>query len=181
MAMNIIQDAMWSRLVENRRIGKFTYIYVDACHLFFQPGAEASAEFLTALWKRARKYGGVPTGITQNTSDMVDHPAAKKLLSECNFVQVLNQQSDESRERLRETLNLSESSLDYITSAPVGQGLFFTGSSTVPVFSRFPKDNEIYPLLTSNAQEILEIKERERRERLKAQAEEKAQRYQRNK
>lgn len=181
MAMNIIQDAMWSRLVENRRIGKFTYIYVDECHLFFQPGAEASAEFLTALWKRARKYGGVPTGITQNTADMVDHPAAKKLLSECNFVQVLNQQSDESRERLRETLNLSESSLDYITSAPVGQGLFFTGSSTVPFFSRFPKDNEIYPLLTSNAQEILEIKERERRERLKAQAEEKAQRYQRNK
>ena len=177
MTMNIIQDAMWSRLVENRRIGKFTYIYVDECHLFFQPGAESSAEFLTALWKRARKYGGVPTGITQNTADMVDHPAAKKLLSECNFVQVLNQQSDESRMRLKETLNLSESSLDFITSAPVGQGLFFTGTNTVPFFSRFPKDNAIYPLLTSNAQEILAIKEQERREKLKLQNEEKMKMY----
>lgn len=177
MAMNIIQEAMWSRLVENRRVGKFTYIYVDECHLFFQPGSESSAEFLVALWKRARKYCGVPTGITQSTSDMVDHPAAKKLLSECNFIQILNQQSDEARFRLKETLNLSESSLDYITSAPIGQGLFFTGESTVPFFSRFPKDNGIYPLLTSNASELLEIKERERREKLKAQAEEKAQRY----
>ena len=171
LAMNIIQDAMWSRLVENRRIGKFTYIYVDECHLFFQAGNDSAAEFLTALWKRARKYGGVPTGITQNTSDMVDHPLAKKLLSECNFIQVLNQQSDEAREHLRNILNLSENSMDYIISAPPGQGLFYTGSNVVPFFSRFPEDNEIYPFLTSDMKKLAEFRERERREKLKQRQE----------
>lgn len=177
MAMNIIQDAIWSRLVENRRINKFTYIYIDEIHLYFQPGSESSAEFLVSLFKRARKYNGVCTGITQNTADMVDSPIAKKMISECNFIQVLNQQSDESRERLKNTLNLSESSLDYITSAPPGQGLLYSGSNTVPFFSVFPKINEdgtrnmIYPLLTSNASELANIREIERRERLEQEKE----------
>lgn len=172
LAMNIIQDAMWSRLVENRRIGRFTYIYVDECHLFFQAGNDSAAEFLTALWKRARKYGGVPTGITQNTSDMVDHPLAKKLLSECNFIQVLNQQSDEAREHLRGILNLSDSMMDYIISAPPGQGLFYTGSNVVPFYSHFPEDNAIYPYLTSDMKKLAEYRERERRERLRQKQEE---------
>ena len=177
MAMNIIQDAIWSRLVENRRIDKRTYVYIDEIHLYFQPGSESSAEFLVALFKRARKYNGVCTGITQNTADMVDSPIAKKMLSECNFIQILNQQSDESRERLKTTLNLSDSMIDYITSAPPGQGLIYTGANTVPFFSRFPKKNSdgspnlIYPLLTSNASEIQEIKERERREKIEMEKE----------
>lgn len=183
MAMNIIQDAIWSRLVENRRINKRTYVYIDEIHLYFQPGSESSAEFLVALFKRARKYNGVCTGITQNTADMVDSPIAKKMLSECNFIQVLNQQSDESRERLKSTLNLSDSALDYITSAPPGQGLLYTGANTVPFFSRFPKTNSdgspnlIYPLLTSNASELLEIRERERREKLEQEKESKKNSY----
>ncbi len=179
MAMNIIQDAVWSRLVENRRINRFTYINIDEIHLYFQPGSESSAEFLVALFKRARKYNGVCTGITQNSADMLDSPIAKKMLSECNFIQILNQQSDESRERLKSTLNLSDSALSYITAAPPGQGLFYSGTNTVPFFSRFPKVNEngspnlIYPLLTSNASELMEIREQELREKLKREKEEK--------
>lgn len=156
MAMIIIQDHIWSRLVNNRRRGRYTYFYCDEIHLFFQNGNEASAEFLSSLFKRSRKYNGACTGITQSVADMIEHPIAKKLLSECNFIQILNQQSEEARESLKATLNLSESSLDYITSAPIGQGLLYTGAQTVPFFSRFPKNNDIYPLLTSNANEILE-------------------------
>ena len=187
MAMNIIQDAIWSRLVENRRIDKRTYVYIDEIHLYFQPDANgkesSSAPFLVSLFKRARKYNGVCTGITQNTADMMDSPIAKKMLSECNFIQVLNQQSDESRDRLKNTLNLSDSSLDYITSAPPGQGLLYSGQNTVPFFSRFPKINSdgtynlIYPLLTSNASELHAIQERERRERLEKETEAKKQSY----
>lgn len=86
---------------------------------------------------------------------------------------------DESRERLKSTLNLSDSALNYITAAPPGQGLFYSGTNTVPFFSRFPKVNEdgspnlIYPLLTSNASELMEIREQERREKLKREKEEK--------
>ena len=177
MAMTIIQDQIWSRLVENRKLGRFTYFYCDEIHLFFGAGNEASAEFLSSMFKRARKYNGACTGITQNVADMVEHPIAKKLLSECNFVQVLNQQSEEARESLKNTLNLSESSLDYITSAPVGQGLLYTGSSTVPFFSRFPKNNDIYPLLTSSASEILEYKEKERRKKQMEEKEQKKKNY----
>ena len=179
MTMNIIQDAVWSRLVENRRINRFTYINIDEIHLYFQPGSESSAEFLVTLFKRARKYNGVCTGITQNSADMLDSPVAKKMLSECNFIQILNQQSDEGRERLKSTLNLSDSALSYITATPPGQGLFYSGTNTVPFFSRFPKVNEdgssnlIYPLLTSNASELMEIREQERREKLKRDKEEK--------
>lgn len=173
MAMNIIQDAMWSRLVENRRIGKFTYIYVDECHIFFQPGNESAAQFLCSLWKRARKYGGVPTGISQNPADMLENDLGKKILSEANFIQVLNQQSDDSRERLKNILNLSDSSLDYITSAPPGQGLFFTGTNCVPFYSRFPKDSAIFPLLTSSMADLVAYKEQQRRQKLKAQTREK--------
>lgn len=177
MAMNIIQDAFWSRLVENRRVGKFTFIYVDECHIFFQPGNESSAEFLTALWKRARKYGGVPTGITQSPADLLEHPVGKRLLSECNFIQILNQSSDENRDRLKSILNLSESSLSYITSAPVGQGLFYTGQYTVPFFSRFPKDNDIFPMLTSDMRQLKEIEERRRRDKVKERQNEKKHSY----
>lgn len=159
-AMSIIQDAMWGRLLRNRRVGRFTYIYVDECHLFFQRGNDFSAEFLVTLWKRARKYGGVPTGITQNTSDMVDHPMAKKLLSECNFIQILNQQSDEARWHLKNILNLSERELGFITSAPTGQGLFYTGTSVVPFYSQFPEDNAIYPYLTSDMKRVAQRKRR---------------------
>ncbi len=173
MAMNIIQDAMWSRLVENRKRGVRTYIYVDECHIFFAPGNESSAEFLTALWKRARKYGGAPTGITQSPADLLEHPVGKRLLSECNFIQILNQSSDENRERLKNILNLSDSAIEYITNAPIGQGLFYTGRNTVPFYSRFPEDNDIFPLLTSDMKQLREIEERKRREQAKQAQKEK--------
>ena len=173
MAMNVIQDMCWARLVENRRIGKYTFFYVDELHIFFQPGSESAAEFLTQLWKRARKHGGVPTGITQSPADLLEHPIGKRLLSECNFIQILNQSSDENRERLRAILNLSESSLSYITNAPIGQGLFYTGMYTVPFFSRFPEDNDIFPMLTSDMKQLREIEERKRHERSKELLDEK--------
>lgn len=183
MAMTVVQDQLWSRLVENRRIGRFSYIYVDEIHLFFADGNESSAEFLSSLFKRCRKYNGAATGITQNPADMLEHPIGKKLLSESNLIQVLNQSDDENRRRIQSILNLSDSALDYITSAPQGQGLFYTGSNTVPFFSRFPKTNAdgtpnlIYPLLTSNAKELLEIKERERRQKMQEREAERKSRY----
>ena len=177
LAMNIINDQLWSRLVENRKKGVHTFIYCDEIHLFFQSDTNSSAEFLTSLWKRARKYGGAPTGITQSPADLLEHPVGKRLLSECNFIQILNQSSDENRARLKDILNLSDSAVEYITNAPVGQGLFYTGVNTVPFFSRFPENNDIFPLLTSDMTQLKEIEERKRREQAKAAQEEKKQAF----
>ena len=165
MAMNIIQDALWSKMVENKKLGKNTFFYVDECHLFFQPGNESAAAFLVSLWKRARKYGGVPTGITQNVKDLLDHPLGNKLLSECSYVQIFKQQDKESRDRIKETYNLSDIQMKYITNSTIGKGLFYTGVNAVPFYSRFPEDNDIYPILMSDMKKLAKI-EAEKKKKL---------------
>lgn len=177
MAMNVIQDALWSKMVENKKLGKNTFFYVDECHLFFQPGNESAANFLVSLWKRARKYGGVPTGITQNVKDLLDHPLGNKLLSECSYVQIFRQQDKEARDRIKETYNLSDIQMKYITNSTIGKGLFYTGQNAVPFYSRFPEDNDIYPILMSDMKKLAKIEEEKRRKEALAKKAEKQKMY----
>lgn len=165
MAMLIILDAIQNNLFENRRRGKMTWFWVDECHLLFQDEMTASA--LSTIWKRARKYGGVPTGITQNVDSLLKSETCRTMLSNCNFIQILNQAAAD-REQLRVLLNLSDAQVDVVTSAPKGQGLIYTGSNCVAFHSVFPKDNSIYRCLTSNMREIKEYEEQERRMRAAA-------------
>ena len=162
LAMMIIFDSLFNRMFSNKRLGKFTWIWVDEIYLLFT--SEKSATTLNQMFKRARKHGGVPTGITQNVEDLLESNTARKMLSNCNFVQILNQSASD-REKLRELLNLSQAQVDVITSAPRGQGLIFTGTNTVPFASTFPKNNSIYRCLTSNMMEIREYEEEERRKK----------------
>ncbi len=170
IAMLIILDSILNRLMENRRKGKNTWFWVDEIYLLFAD--ERSAAFLNMLYKRARKYGGVPTGLTQNVEDLLESDTARKMLSNCNFVMMLNQAPND-RERLSELLNLSESQIDVINSAPTGQGLIYTGSNCVPFASSFPKfqkdgvtPNPIYKVLTSNMKEITEFEKADKRRKL---------------
>lgn len=162
MAMLIILDAIQNNLSRNRRRGKMTWFWVDECHLLFQDEMTASA--LSTIWKRARKYGGVPTGITQNVDSLLKSETCRTMLSNCNFIQILNQAAAD-REQLRVLLNLSDAQVDVVTSAPKGQGLIYTGNNCVAFHSVFPKDNSIYRCLTSNMREIKEYEEQERRMR----------------
>lgn len=171
MAMLVLLDNIWNRICENRKIGKNTFFYVDEIYLLFQN--EISANFLNALFKRARKYGGVPTGLTQNVEDLLESDTARKMLSNCNFVQMLNQ-APSDRAELKKLLNLSESQLDFITSAPRGQGLIYTGSATIPFYSVFPKNSKIYSCLTSDMKEIQAYQETERRESIRKRKEERS-------
>ncbi len=159
LAMLIILDSIQNTLFENRKRGKNTWFWVDECHLLFLD--ESTAQTLATLWKRGRKYGGVPTGITQNVEDLLKSATCKTLLSNCNFIQILNQAALD-RENLRVLLNLSESQVDIITSAPKGQGLIYTGSNCIGFHSTFPKDNSIYRCLTSNMKELREYEEMEK-------------------
>ena len=160
LTMLVILDHIWNRIVQNRKIGKNTYFYIDEIYLLFQE--EYSATFLNTLFRRARKYGGVPTGITQNVSPLLESQTARDMLQNCNFIEILKQAGPD-QDRLREILNLSDTQLEYITNSPKGQGLLYTGKSIVPFYSRFPKDNDIYRCLTSDMKEIKDYEEEEKR------------------
>ena len=168
LAMLTILDHIWNRIVLNRKVGKNTWFFVDEIYLLFQN--EYSATFLNTLFRRARKYGGVPTGITQNVSSLLESPTARDMLQNCCYLAILSQ-SGPDRDRLREILNLSDTQISYITNAPRGQGLLYTGSNLVPFYSRFPKGNDIYRALTSDLKEIKAFEEMEKRQEIRAKKE----------
>ena len=168
LAMLTILDHIWNRIVTNRKVGKNTWFFVDEIYLLFQN--EYSATFLNTLFRRARKYGGVPTGITQNVSSLLESPTARDMLQNCCYLAILSQ-SGPDRDRLREILNLSDTQISYITNAPRGQGLLYTGSNLVPFYSRFPKGNDIYRALTSDLKEIKAFEEMEKRQEIRAKKE----------
>lgn len=162
LAMLTILDHIWNQIVENRKIGKNTWFYVDEIYLLFQN--EYSASFLNTLFRRARKYGGVPTGITQNVSPLLESPTARDMLQNSSFIEILNQ-SAVDRERIAELLNASQQEISYITNSPKGQGLLYTGKALIPFFSTFPRDNDIYKCLTSDMKEIKAFEEADKREK----------------
>jgi type IV secretory pathway VirB4 component len=172
LAMLTILDHIWNQIVTNQKIGKATWFYIDEIYLLFQN--EYSASFLNELFRRARKYLGVPTGITQNVSPLLESPTARDMLQNCNFIQILAQAGPD-RDRLQEILNLSDAQIDYITSSPKGQGLLYTGKkAVVPFYSTFPKDNDIYKALTSDLREIKAFEASEKRERARREKEAKS-------
>lgn len=161
ISMLIILDFIQNKLIANRNRGRNTWFWIDECHLLLKD--DRTAEFLAALWKRARKYGGVPTGITQNVSDIIDNPVAQGLLKNCNFVQMLNQDTSD-RNKLAELLQLSDSMCSALTNAPKGQGVIYTGSCNIPFYSKFPATNDdgtpnvIYKAITSSLADIKKYK-----------------------
>lgn len=161
LSMLTILDHIWNQIVRNRRIGRNTWFYVDEIYLLFQN--EYSATFLNTLFRRARKYGGVPTGISQNVRPILESPTARDMLQNCNFIEILGQAAPD-RESLREILNLSDTELEYITNSPKGQGILYTGTAKIPFSNEIPKDTMIYRVLTTNPKEMHEFEVRDKRE-----------------
>lgn len=182
MAMLIILDSVWNRIVANRKLGKFTLFYVDEAHLLL--GDELCANFLSMLVKRARKYLGSPTFMTQNVSDLLESPHGRKMLNNSSFVILLNQQATD-RADIGDLLGLSPALLDFITSAPRGQYLLANpiAHMCVPCYSEYPKYNAdgtvnpIYRVLTSDAKELKAFEEQERRAEQKKKKSEKKMSY----
>lgn len=161
LSMLTILDHIWNQIVRNRKIGRNTWFYVDEIYLLFQN--EYSATFLNTLFRRARKYGGVPTGISQNVRPILESPTARDMLQNCNFIEILGQAAPD-RESLRKILNLSDTELEYITNSPKGQGILYTGTAKIPFSNEIPKDTMIYRVLTTNPKEMHEFEVRDKRE-----------------
>ena len=152
MGMLVILDSILNRIIENREKGKFTYIFIDEIYLLFQH--QYSANFLYTLWKRVRKYGAYATGITQNVGDFLQSHTARTMVSNSEFLIMLNQ-SPQDREELASLLSIPRDLEKAIENAEIGSGLIKFGKSIVPFYNRFPKDTELYKLMTTKAGEVV--------------------------
>ena len=150
LGMLIVLDYVWNRITMNRAKGKRTWIYMDEIYLLF--ANEYSANFLFELYKRARKWGGVPTGITQNVEDLLKSETARSMLSNTDFIMMLNQATSD-REQLAKLLNISDNLLAFVTNSDSGQGLICCGGSIIPFKDQFPH-NELYDLMTTKLEEV---------------------------
>lgn len=146
MGLLVITDAMINRVNENWRNGKRTHIFIDEFHIVFQN--EESANFFNSAWRQFRKRDAFPTGITQNVEYLLDSVQASTMLSNSEFVVMLNQ-AYRDRDKLAELLNISDEQLSYITNAQSGCGLIRYGGSLVPFVNEFPKNTKLYKLMTT--------------------------------
>jgi hypothetical protein len=154
IGMLVVLDSILNRITQNRAKGRSTFIVIDEIYLLFQH--EYSANFLFTLWKRVRKYGAFCTGITQNVDDMLQSHTARTMLANSEFLVMLNQASTD-RIELAKLLNISDLQLSYITNVDVGQGLLKVGSSLVPFSNQFPRNTQLYRLMTTKPGEVLDI------------------------
>ena len=150
LGMLVVQDQVWNRVTRNRETGRTTRYYVDEFHLLLR-GELAS--WSVEIWKRFRKWGGVPTGITQNVKDLLASPEIENILENSDYICMLNQAPGD-RQILAKKLNISPHQLSYVTQANEGEGLLFYGNVIVPFVDRFPKDTEMYRLMTTKPNEI---------------------------
>ena len=146
IGMLVVLDSIFNRIIRNRTLGKRTWIYIDEIYLLFQH--EYSANFLFTLWKRVRKYGACCTGITQNVADLLQSHTARTMLANSEFLVMLNQ-APTDRVELARLLNISDDQLSYITDVEVGHGLLKCGSTLVPFEDNFPRNTQLYKLMST--------------------------------
>ena len=166
IGMHIVQDQVWNRVTENRfskanRNGesgpadvpyqKATRYYMDEFHLLLKE--EQTAAYSVEIWKRFRKWGGIPTGITQNVKDLLSSREVENIFENSDFIYMLNQAAGD-RQILAKQLNISPHQLSYVTHSGEGEGLLFYGNTILPFIDHFPKDTELYKVMTTKPQEV---------------------------
>ena len=150
LAMLIVQDQVWNRVTINRAAKKSTRYYIDEFHLLLKE--EQTASYSVEIWKRFRKWGGIPTGMTQNVKDLLASKEIENILDNSDFIYMLNQASGD-REILAQKLGISEHQLSYVTSSGQGSGLLFFGDTILPFVDNFPKDTKLYKVMTTKLEE----------------------------
>ena len=136
---------------KQRFIGRSTWYFVDEFHLLLKE--EQTAAYSAEIWKRFRKWGGIPTGATQNPKDLLSSPEIENILENSDFIYMLNQAAGD-RKILAERLNISSEQLAYVTNSEPGHGLLFFNNVILPFADDFPKHTELYKLLTTKPSEV---------------------------
>ena len=156
IGMLIVQDQVWGRVTANRSAGKTTRYYMDEFHLLLKE--EQTAAYSVEIWKRFRKWGGIPTGITQNVKDLLSSREVENIFENSDFVYMLNQAAGD-RQILAQQLNISPHQLSDVTHSGEGEGLLFYGNVILPFVDHFPTDLALYKIMTTKLSDISETKE----------------------
>ena len=151
LGMLVVQDQIWNRVTINRNEHKSTRYYCDEFHLLLKD--EQTAAYSVEIWKRFRKWGGIPTGITQNVKDLLSSTEIENIFENSDYIYMLNQAQGD-REILAKKLGISPQQLSYVTQSGAGEGLLFYGNTIIPFIDRFPKDTKLYSLMTTIPQEV---------------------------
>ena len=155
IGMLVVQDQVWGRVTANRNAGKATRYYMDEFHLLLKE--EQTAAYSVEIWKRFRKWGGIPTGITQNVKDLLSSREVENIFENSDFIIMLNQAAGD-RQILASQLNISPHQLSYVTQSGEGEGLLFYGNVILPFVDHFPTDLELYRIMTTKLSEVQEAK-----------------------
>ncbi len=159
IGMLVVQDQVWNRVTINRAGHKSTRYYIDEMHLLLKE--EQTAAYTVEIWKRFRKWGGIPTGITQNVKDLLSSREVENIFENSDFVYMLNQAGGD-RQILAKQLGISPHQLSYVTHSGEGEGLLFYGSVILPFVDRFPKDTELYRIMTTRLSDLSENRENQK-------------------
>ena len=151
LGMLIVQDQVWNRVTINRDEKKSTRYYMDEFHLLLKE--EQTAAYSVEIWKRFRKWGGIPTAITQNVKDLLSSREVENIFENSDFVLMLNQAAGD-REILAKQLNISPQQMKYVTHTEAGEGLIFYGNVVLPFLDRFPQNTELYRVMTTRPEEV---------------------------
>ena len=146
IGMLIVQDQIWGRVTQNRSKGKATWYFCDEFHLLLRE--EQTAAFSCEIWKRFRKWGGIPTGATQNVKDLLSSPEIENILENSDFICLLNQASGDRR-ILAERLNISPQQLRYVDNSEPGEGLLIYENVILPFKNPIPKNTQLYQIMTT--------------------------------
>ena len=153
IGMLTVQDQVWGRVSSNRNEGRSTRYYMDEAHLLLKE--DQTAAYTVEIWKRFRKWGGIPTAITQNVKDFLASKEVESIFENTDFVIMLNQAVGD-RAILAKQLNISPHQLSYVTHSGAGEGLIFYGNVILPFVDRFPQDTELYRIMTTRLSDLHE-------------------------
>lgn len=156
IGMLVVQDQVWNRVTINREAKKSTRYYIDEMHLLLKE--EQTAAYTVEIWKRFRKWGGIPTGITQNVKDLLSSREIENIFENSDFIYMLNQAGGD-RQILAKQLNISPHQLSFVTNSNEGEGLLFYGNTIIPFKDKFPKETKLYAIMTTKLNERSEMNE----------------------
>ena len=150
LGMLIVQDAVWNRVSQNRERKIATRYYCDEFHLLLKE--KQTAIYSVEIWKRFRKWGGIPTGLTQNVGDFLRSEEIEGILGNSDFVYLLNQNAKDQA-ILADKLGLSDKQLSYVTNSEPGSGLILFDNVVIPFVDKYPTDTKTYRIMNTKPEE----------------------------
>lgn len=150
LASHIALDHVWNKTIENFYRSLATWIYIDEFHLMTQK--ESSIAYVSSIWKRARKWRGIPCALTQNVEDMLKSPETRTIINNCALTMLLGQ-APMNKLQLSELLGISTDEQKYIAAAKPGMGLLRIHEDSIPFDDSFPRNTKLYSIMTTKPEE----------------------------